>query len=146
MAGKVERAGARLRHGTSHIYGATATRAGDLPSQHRELMSQHQNLDVFGAIGPAEQNQPAERSRAKIRYSTTSWTAAGVKGFPSRRFASSPQPRSSFPDRRIGQQVTERQNFGFFPALSLPTNRSHRRRGDRRTARSKPRLISSGTA
>jgi hypothetical protein len=34
---------------------------GDLPSQHRELMAKNQNLDVFGPIGPAEQNQPAEK-------------------------------------------------------------------------------------
>jgi hypothetical protein len=35
-------------------------RLGDLPAQHRELVAQDQDFDVFGLIGTAEQDRPTQ--------------------------------------------------------------------------------------
>jgi hypothetical protein len=42
--------------------GPVRPRAGDLPAQDGDLMTEHQDLRVFGGIASREQRQPAEES------------------------------------------------------------------------------------
>jgi hypothetical protein len=54
----------RQRPGKGGEHGAVSpvrSRAGDSPTQHRDLMSQDQDLGLFGGVAARQEHQPAKR-------------------------------------------------------------------------------------